>query len=216
MQRCGAWWSGLRAGICLLLVAAGTSEPAVAKDVAVVNIGWHTGIALKTADIDRARIPESETFENFSWIEFGWGDRDFYQTPDPDISVYFSAAFVGTPTVMHLVGLPIGPEDYFRSSEVAVFSVTDLEHARLQDYIAGSFARRDADRAPAIAHGLYPDSLFYEANGSFSLANTCNSWVARGLAGAGLMESGDGIVTAGSVIEALRSALERRRTVVER
>ncbi|MEP3067897.1 MAG: DUF2459 domain-containing protein [Parvibaculum sp.] len=189
---------------------------AAAKEIAVINIGWQTGIALKVAETDPARIPESETFARFAWIEFGWGDRDFYQTPDPDISVYFSAAFVNTPAVMHLVGIPTSPEQYFRSSKVMIVSVTDAEHERLQEYLARSFKRLDAERAPAIAHGLYPASLFYDATGLFSLTNTCNSWVAEGLAEAGLMEQDRTIVTAGAVMEALRAAQESRSVVVER
>ncbi|WP_193171022.1 DUF2459 domain-containing protein [Nisaea nitritireducens] len=216
MRRGGARCRGLLTGVCLLFAILAGGRAAAAADVAVINIGWHTGIALRVTDIDPVRIPETEAFAGLMWIEFGWGDRDFYQDPDPDLSDYFSAVFLNTPAIMHLVGIPVSPQDYFPSSEVVVFPVTDAEHARLQKFIAGSFKRPEGGRAPAIARGLYPASLFYDAIGSFSLTNTCNSWVARGLADAGLIESAEGIVTAGGVMTALRSALADRRSVVER
>jgi uncharacterized protein (TIGR02117 family) len=194
----------------LLLIAlrpAGAAE----REIAIVNIGWHTGIALKVADIDPALIPEARYFANFSWIEFGWGDAEFYRTPDPDLSVYLSAAFGGNGSVMHLVGMHPEPADYFASSEVVSVGLSEAEHRRLQSYIGSGF-KRGADGAtlePA-GHGLYPASLFFDALGSFSLANTCNSWVARGLAEAGLEIEPDGIIRAEGVMDALRAALARR------
>lgn len=214
MRRGGTSSRRLVLGVCLLFAILGGGRMAAALEVAVINIGWHTGIALRVADIDPVRMPESQAFAGLVWIEFGWGDRDFYQDPDPDLSDYFSAVFLNTPAVMHLVGLPVDPGDYFPTSEVVLFRATDAEHALLQEFIAGSFKRPEGGRAPAIGRGLYPASLFYDATGSFSLTNTCNSWVARGLAAAGLIESADGIVTADSVMTAVRSALAGRGAVV--
>ncbi|WP_193181203.1 DUF2459 domain-containing protein [Nisaea sediminum] len=209
MGRSTGWRQGLAATVLLLIFAlrpAGAAE----REIAVVNIGWHTGIALRVADIDPALIPEARYFANFSWVEFGWGDAEFYRTPDPDISVYLSAAFGGNGAVMHLVGMHPEPAVYFRSSEVMPVVLDEAEHRRLQAYLHRSFSRDDDTPADPMGHGLYPASLFFPATGSFSLANTCNSWVARGLAEAGLEIEPDGIIRADGVMDALRAALARR------
>ncbi|WP_420405237.1 DUF2459 domain-containing protein [Nisaea sp.] len=197
--------------LCALLLLVARPAEAAEREVAVINIGWHTGIALRVADIDPALIPETRHFARFVWIEFGWGDAKFYRTRDPDISVYLSAAFGGNRAVMHLVGMHPEPGEYFRSSEVIRVQLSEAEHRRLQSFIGSSFERRQGGAAlEPVGHGLYPASLFFDAHGNFSLVNTCNSWVARGLAGTGLEIDPDGIVRAEGVMDALRAALARR------
>lgn len=210
MRRSTGWCHGLAAAVILLVLVLRPAD-AAEREIAVINIGWHTGIALKVADIDPELIPEARYFANFSWIEFGWGDAEFYRTPDPDLSVYLSAAFGGNGSVMHLVGMHPPPADYFAASEVVSLHLDETDHRRLQSYIARSF-RRGADGAALepTGHGLYPASLFFDALGSFSLANTCNSWVARGLAESGLELQPEGIIRAEGVMDALREALARR------
>lgn len=198
----------------LALLTVTLARPAAAeeaREIAVINIGWHTGIALKVADIDPALIPEARHFAGFSWIEFGWGDAEFYRTPDPGLSLYLSAAFDSDGAAMHLVGMHPRPADYFASSEVVPVALSAVEHRRLQAYIGAGFRRgTDGAALEPAGRGLYPESLFFEATGAFSLGNTCNTWVARGLAEAGLKMEPDRIIRAGEVMDALRAALARR------
>lgn len=179
--------------------------------VHVVNLGWHTGIVLPADAIDPTALPERRDLPEAAWIEFGWGDAAFYRDPDPGIATYLSAAFVDTPPVMHVVGLPVPPARYFPKAEVIEVSLTNAEHDRLIAYLSGSFDRRGAEKAEPIGRGLYPNSLFYEATGRFSLANTCNTWVARGFARAGLPIDTDEVVRASTVMSRLRAALEEPR-----
>ena len=48
------------------------------NEVYVVNHGWHTGFVLPASDIQQV-IPELKNrFGNAPYIEFGWGDNEFY------------------------------------------------------------------------------------------------------------------------------------------
>ncbi|NQW11813.1 MAG: DUF2459 domain-containing protein [Alphaproteobacteria bacterium] len=179
--------------------------------IEVVNLGWHTGIVLPVDAIDPAVLPEIRDLQGAGWIEFGWGDAAFYRDPDPDIATYLSAAFVDTPAVMHVVGLPVPPAHYFPKAEVVEVSLTDAEHDRLVAYLSGSFDRRGQAKARTVGKGLYPNSLFYDATGRFSLSNTCNTWVVRGLAHAGLPIDTTEVIQAGTVMRRLRAALEKPR-----
>lgn len=186
--------------------------PAAAGDriVHLVNIGWHTGIALAKSDIDPAILPEANDLPEARWIEFGWGDAAFYQDPDPAIATYLSAMFIETPAVMHLAGLPAHPARYFPSAEVVDVPLDEAAFDRLTRYIADSFKRPDGRPAPPLGPGLYPDSRFYDAVGTFTLANTCNTWVARGFSAAGLDLGEGSFRRASTVTEAVRAALLRR------
>lgn len=112
--------------------------------VHLVNIGWHTGIAIRSVDIDPALIPEVADLPGTGWIEFGWGDAAFYRDPDPAIASYFSAAYIATPAVMHLVGMPAPPVRYFPSAEIIDVPLDPGGFDRLIAFISASFARARA------------------------------------------------------------------------
>ena len=91
-------------------------------------------------------------------------------------------------------------------------ALTDDGFRRLIGAIAGDFERPDGTRAQPVSPGLYRDSYFYNAHGTFQLFNTCNTWTARLLSSAGVDLSPSGVVTADEMMERLRAAvnLERR------
>lgn len=195
----------------LAMLAAGTAG---AEDtpwtVQVTNLGWHTGIAVRTAEIDPAIVPEIGDFDGALWIEFGWGDRDFYRDSEPAIATYFSAAFEDTPAVMHLVAMGAHPRAFFRDDvEILPVPLSEAEHRRLLRYLADSFDRGDRPRAASIGNGLYGVSLFYDAHGRFNLSNTCNTWVARAFAAAGLPIDPD-LRRASTVVQRLKEAVAAR------
>src|SRR5581483_9841703 len=86
-------------------------------DVAVISNGYHAGLALPRAAIAEragqrgytALIAVTQRFGAFEWIEFGWGDREFYRSvPSPGdltVSLAVRALFLpGNASVLHVVG----------------------------------------------------------------------------------------------------------------
>lgn len=69
------------------------------KTIYLVNHGWHVGIVLKRADISNVLWPESNDFSNARYLEVGWGDKEYYQTPNPHFGVAFMAILWPTPSV---------------------------------------------------------------------------------------------------------------------
>lgn len=200
----------VRVAILVALLAL-LPGPARAADrlVHLVNIGWHTGIAVRADAIDPVQIPEAGDLPGAAWIEFGWGDAAFYRDPDPAIATYFSALFVETPAVMHLAGLPAHPARYFPSADIVVVPLERDAFDRLIAYISASFARAQGERLPPTGQGLYPQSTFYDAIGTFTLSNTCNTWTARAFAAAGLEIDTD-LRRASTVTERVRAAVAAR------
>ena len=150
----------------------------------VVRHGWHTGIALPHAELPAGAWPESVHFPQARYIEFGWGDRDFYMTPGFNVWYALKALFWPTASVLHVVGLTRNPTDEF--FDVAEVSITRAGLENLLDYVNSSFERTGREAAVPLGPGQYGVSAFYASHERFHLFKTCNVWTARALRAAGL------------------------------
>lgn len=121
------------------------------------------------------------------YISFGFGDKEFYEnTPewsDLTLRTAIVALFLKSPTAIHV--------NYFGWMETdrqcRRVKVSNQQYLAIVDYIETSFKRDSAGkliRIPGLQYYRY--DLFYEANHSFSLFFTCNSWTNRCLKKAGL------------------------------
>ncbi|MDV7400058.1 DUF2459 domain-containing protein, partial [Arthrospira platensis SPKY1] len=91
------------------------------------------------------------------------------------------AALGPSAAVLHVVGLSDHPARVLIFSELVALEVSEPGFARLIDFIAATHDRAGAERAEPIGRGLYLDSHFYPALGSFHLFNNCNTWVVNAL-----------------------------------
>ncbi len=178
-------------------------EPA--HTVYVMSNGWHTGIVLPRDALPPGPIPEAADFPEAAFLEFGWGDREYYPSPDPTLSMALAAALTPTPAVMHMAGLPRPPQEHYREVEVLAIGLSATALERLIASIDSSFDRPSGDRAETIARGLYRDSWFYPAHGRFHLFNTCNTWTARMLSAAGVGVSPSDVKTSEDLMRRLRN-----------
>ncbi|MBM3518845.1 MAG: DUF2459 domain-containing protein, partial [Alphaproteobacteria bacterium] len=156
-------------------------------------------------------VPEAEDFPDAAFLEFGWGDRVYYPAREKTLGMALDAALTGSPAILHMAGLAQPPDPTARDSEVVTVALTEGNFRRLVGAIAGEFERPEGGRAFATSRGLYPNSSFYDARGSFHLFNTCNTWTARMLRAAGLRLSPSGVVTADKLMARLRAALASDR-----
>ncbi len=178
--------------------------------VLVVSNGWHAAIVMARAEAAATGLlPEAADFPQAAFLEFGWGDRDFYPAAEPSLGVTLGAALTATPAVMHLAGLARAPAPSLAEPEVVPVALSQDGLRRLIGAIAGTFERPAGGRAQAVSRGLYPDSFFYNARGTFYLFNTCNTWIARMLRAGGVNISPSGIVTADELMARLRAALAK-------
>ena len=170
------------------------------RRVHMISHGWHTGIALRTNDISRAIWPQSEDFANVEYIEVGWGDWDYYQTPAATLSLALKAALVPTRSVVHLIGFNSTPEEYFSGSTIIEIVLSEKGFVRLSEFIAGEYSGAALINQNAPQQGLYSTSQFYPARGTFHLFNNCNKWVARALRSAGCPITPLYAITAGNIV----------------
>ncbi len=188
----------------------------VGVTIHVTSNGWHTGIVVARAALPPGAVPEAADFPDAPYLEFGWGDSEYYPAPRPTLGMALRAALQPSPAVIHLVGLPAHPRDVFPTAEVVELRLSPAGFQGLVDYLDDTFARHGAERARASAPGLYRFSLFYPAKGEFHLFNTCNTWTARGLEAAGWPVQVSGTLRAEDVMAQVRRIAARENSGLSR
>lgn len=125
----------------------------------------------------------------YKWISIGWGDKGFYNESYngnfPSVSSCLNAALLPSETLMHL--------DFYRNNlregeNCKKITLKKEEYQRLLQHIESSFrtVRNDSEnkitkfvRLPQ--KGYSNSDYFFEAEGSYHLFYTCNSWTNEGL-----------------------------------
>ena len=161
-------------------------DNASTKPIYLVSHGWHAGIVLRRADIPADLWPENVNFPYTEFLEVGWGDKQYYQTPDAHFGITLRAALWPTSSVLHIVGFSGAVAAYYSSSEIIEIKLSESGFELLSRYIAASFARDVSGQARPLGRGLYGNSRFYLSRESYHLFNTCNVWTARALHAAGV------------------------------
>ncbi len=171
-----------------------------ASDIFVVSHGYHSGIAVSTAQLAAAAQSSgdlalgliAERFGGYPYIEVGWGERDFYASvptlADMNASLAMRALFARDNTsVLHVVGLPETPRQVFASADIVRIALSEAGLARMLSALNASVVLDGEPPAlQVLGRGLYGPSLFLRAHGSFHIFNVCNHFVADMLSAAGL------------------------------
>lgn len=166
------------------------------KDEVAIYIktnGVHTDIVVPVRN-DQKDWSKEIKFENtsskntsFKYLGMGWGDKGFYlETPswaDLKASVAFKAATGLSTTAIHATYFNSMTED----STCKKILISKEQYSRLIKYIDNSF-QKDQNGHPINikTNANYgKDDAFYEANGSYSMLHTCNTWANIGLKSCG-------------------------------
>lgn len=165
-------------------------------EIAVVSNGIHASLVLPSRVLDTDWI---ETFppEHFPigrsdapMVMFGWGNRDFYlNTPtwdEFDLMTGVRAILGIGGSALHVTyvwGLGDG-------ERVARFRVSQAAYQEIVRHIRTTLAA-GADGQPVhiAGYSYLGTDAFFEAQGRYTLFVTCNEWVRRGLADAGVRTS---------------------------
>jgi uncharacterized protein (TIGR02117 family) len=197
--------------LAIVVLAGATARPAdpalwppkpgeAATEIFVISHGYHSGIALSTAALaaeaqrsgDTALSLIAERFGGYPFIEFGWGEEDFYASVPTiaDLKVGLAVRALlwpGNKSVLHVVGLPDAPRKVFASADIVRIALSDAGFVRMLSALNATFAQSDDPaQLQVLGRGLYGPSLFFRANGTFHMFSVCNHFVADMLSAAGL------------------------------
>ena len=202
--------------IILILFSGCSSKPYVVQysegtsttgghEIYVVSHGWHTGFVVPAGDI-QARLPQlKERFGDIPYLEFGWGDENFYQAKEITTGLALRAILWPTDTVIHAVAVPKNANEHFPNSEVEKLCLSDGAFLSLISFISNSFDKDKKGKILELRNGSSDRSQFYQSVGDYYLMNTCNKWTAKGLKSAGVDISPTFKLTASSVMNHIRS-----------
>lgn len=159
----------------------------------ILTNGVHTDIVMPTKN-DQIDWSQQVKFENtkvadstYKYIAMGWGDKGFYlETPewsDLKASVALKAASGLSNTAIHAT--------YYKNlkegDDCKKMMISKEQYDRLIQYISESFKKDASGNFLNIkTNAIYGKTdAFYEANGSYSLFHTCNTWANNGLKASG-------------------------------
>lgn len=194
----GAWralkWSLISLVVYLLVIAIGLIpvnndfKPAEhGIEIFVISDEVHADIVVPvtTDEIDWSKEFDASCFPSdtthLSHVAIGWGDRGFFlETPtwaDLKVSTAAKAMLWPSSSCMHVNYTK--PE--YLGTAVSV-TISEDQYRQLIEFIRSSMKRSSDGEYIHIPGESYNSSdAFFEAQGSYHLFNTCNSWAGRGL-----------------------------------
>jgi uncharacterized protein (TIGR02117 family) len=168
------------------------------KDIFVLNHGWHSGIVLKTKDINNSILRLDSNLDNYQYLEFGWGDEAFYKNSDPSIWTTLKAGLIPTSSVLHVRALSIYDLNIFSKEDIVKVTLSKTAYTKLLTFIENSFAKKDS-KSIILSKGLYPKSFFYLSSKKYHIFYTCNVWTAEALRSADMDISASFVLTTDSL-----------------
>jgi uncharacterized protein (TIGR02117 family) len=176
--------------------------------VSVVSHGWHTGIAVRPADIPDGVWPEHRQLGAAEQLEVAWGDRDFYMAPRGTLRLALRAAFWSSASVLHISAFDRRIDQVFPGQEIVQVRLSQQGLRRLAGFFQDAYARDPAGEIIVLGRGQYASSRFYAAREKYFLLRTCNTWTARALREAGLPIEPLQIVTAAGLMDEVRKLVQ--------
>jgi len=164
----------------------------------IAKIDWHVGIILAVNDNLITQINVVKQFEEYDYVDVGWGDAEFYQSPGEfDLYLAAKAILLPTPSVLRFQGYKRTIEEIINWRDyVFRIEVDSSQYIRLCGFIAKSFSK-DSTNQNIITSEKYSGNVkFYASVHKYHAVNTCNTWVAEALEFSGLPVRAADIITA--------------------
>ncbi len=175
-----------------LAVAADTNKH---HDIYLVKSAWHVGILIRIDSLSSSMLPVLSSFREYSYVDMGWGDEDFYQADGINYFYAVKAALIPTSSVIKVTGHYGDLNDIIRWSDFAIKIRLDSEvYVKLLRFIDDSFLNEGGKRI-VTKKEVGGAIKFYKSTLSYSLIYTCNTWVADALKHAGLDIDPNEIIT---------------------
>ena len=174
------------------------------KTVYVVNnYGDHSGIVISRKDAE-PYMHALDEFKSARYLEFGWGDASFYPAEKITFWLSMKAGLWPTDAVMHVVALQKDPLVHYSSSNIVTLELSKKGFIRLVEFIDNSFTLDENGEVIKLGKGLYGESWFYRAEGTFYLFNNCNDWSADAIRASGFPISTLYVLKADNIMYQLR------------
>lgn len=210
VQRRWRWFAVGLALVVVALVTDGCVSPikglyppaagAPRKTVYIVSHGWHAGVVLPKSELDAKTWPLLEDFPNADYLEFGWGDAEYYPAERGSIWLAMKAACWPSASVIHVAGAREPLTNDFPHSDVVEVELSEAGFERLCGFIRREFQTNSFGQVIPAGKGLYGEGRFYRGRRKFYFPIMCNYWTASALRSAGCPIRPMTTLTSGKVI----------------
>lgn len=176
--------------------------------VYLVNRGIHTGLIIPVNSISLQKISAMNFFEQYEYVDFGWGEEYYYQHPGKGkFCLGVKAVAIPNSSVVRAEGFSGILRDVIEWSDYAVrFNLSEDEFVRLCGYIDSSFSRGEVNNFIETSRKRNGEVIFFKSVYYYHAFNTCNTWAARGLQSAGLDVSPFLVITAGDLFDEVKGS----------
>ncbi|MGL4596339.1 MAG: TIGR02117 family protein [Bacteroidia bacterium] len=185
--------------VTLVPVNSAYEAPVSGTTIYIRSNGFHTDLILPLhhtdSSLDWMHIIRHdslrEKFQSREWIALGWGDEGFYfdsyNGKFPSAGTTVKAIFWPTHALMHVEFLQQRPKV---GEQMIQLHLRDDEYRKLCETIQSSFSL-DTNGHFIVRKepGYYFNDVFFDAEESYHLFNTCNHWTNDVLKRAGLKAS---------------------------
>lgn len=177
----------------------------------VVKYDWHTGVIFERNAAVKFFPALQDDYNDFKFIEIGWGDKDFYMAEKETFWITFKAGMLPTKSVLHVTALMNNPEKHYKGLEMVIINLRKDDFKNLIQYFNKSFALDTNKNNIKLKDGLKENSLFYLSKEKYHIFKTCNAWIARGLKRAGVPVHPFYALTSKNVMKQLKKVDEYKR-----
>ena len=166
--------------------------------VYIAKNDWHVGIILEVDENLISKLNAIRQFESFRYVDVGWGDEEFYQSPgDFDLFLAAKAVLLPTPSVVRIHGYDRTLEQIINWRDYTFrIELTNIQYDKLCSFINDSFKRDSNDRLIMTSEKHVGKVRFFSSKYNYHIAYTCNTWVAEALEFSGLDVQASNVVTA--------------------
>lgn len=172
-----------------------TGTPSGKTLLYLVRERWHTGILLPRAVAERC-LPEVRHLPFSPWVDIGWGEADFYQTPGFNVQLAVKAIVRHNRSVLRLAAVPADLQGFYSDGWLLPLCLDSLALQRLCMFLFHSALRDSLGGALLSSVQASGWVRFYHARGTYWGLQTCNTWVAQALQSAGFCIPWQGVVLA--------------------
>ncbi|MDY6800934.1 MAG: DUF2459 domain-containing protein [Bacteroidota bacterium] len=177
----------------------------------VVKYDWHTGVIFERNAAVKFFPALQDDYNDFKFIEIGWGDKDFYMAEKETFWITFKAGMLPTKSVLHVTALMNNPEKHYKGLEMVIINLRKDDFKNLIQYFNKSFALDTNKNNIKLKDGLKENSLFYLSKEKYHIFKTCNAWIARGLKRAGVPVHPFYALTSKNIMKQLKKVDEYER-----
>ena len=170
-------------------------------EIAVVERGWHTDIALPTDELTGPLASLERDYPGAQYLVFGFGERAYLMAHGGFGEMV--AALFPSPSAVLMTALRAPPAEAFGTGDAVTLRLNQVGVDRIASFIWQDLVQQDGT-AERLTDGPYPGSVFYASNETYDAFHTCNTWTAALLRAGGLPVEPHGVLFAGQVMRQVR------------